>query len=110
MGIFSEAVEMERSPSGELLRLIWRGVSYSIGPHPLCWYERRPWWESETRVPPGEGVGIVDTQMWRLQLHREGLVEALTLDVVRYRPAERWRVIKIHEAVDEVFKEELGGA
>ena len=110
MGIFSEAVEVERSPSGELVRLIWRGVSYSIAQHPLCWYERRRWWELETRVPPGEGVGVVDTQMWRFQLHREGIPDGLTLDVARYRPADRWRVIKIHEAVEDVFKEVLGGA
>ncbi|MFQ4149058.1 hypothetical protein AAGW05_10205 [Arthrobacter sp. LAPM80] len=110
MGIFSEAVEVERSPGGALLRLRWRGAWHAIAPHPLCWYERRSWWESETRMPPGEGVGAVDTEMWRLQVRREGADEDFTLDVVRYRPGERWRVIKIYDAVDEKFKEVQEGA
>jgi hypothetical protein len=110
MGIFSEAIEMVRSPEGALVALRWRGAYYAIAPHPLCWYERRPWWKSETRMPPGEGAGAVDTQVWRLQVQREGAVESLTLDVVRYRPADRWRVIKIHDALNETFEEEQGGA
>jgi hypothetical protein len=43
-------------------------------------------------------------------VQREGAVESLTLDVVRYRPADRWRVIKIHDALNETFEEEQGGA
>lgn len=117
MGIFSDAVTVESSPEGVPLRLWWHGECYSIAPHPLCWYERRPWWERDSRVRPGEGVGVVDTQMWRLQLRHEdgrgiggGADEGLSIDVVRYRPAERWRVIKIYDAVEESFKEEQDSA
>ena len=110
MGSFSEGITVVRSPAGELLQLSWRGACYAIEPHPVCWYEHRAWWESETRVRPGEGAGVVDRQMWRLQLRREGSAECLTVDVVHHLPAGRWRVIKIHDAVDDVFKEMADGA
>lgn len=108
MGIFSEGIDLVSSPEGELLQLCWRGAHYTIEPHPLCWYERRAWWESESRVPPGEGAGIVELQMWRLQLRCDGISGCLTLDVVHYLPGGQWRVIKIHDAVDEMYRlEEL---
>ncbi|MDJ0315955.1 MULTISPECIES: DUF6504 family protein [Arthrobacter] len=118
MGIFSEAITVLTSSDGVPLQLWWREEFYAISADPLCWYERRSWWESEKRVRPGEGVGVVDRQMWRLQVHREeagqgpaeAAHESLTVDVVRYRPSERWRVIKIYDAVDELFMEEQGGA
>ena len=110
MGTFSDGVEVVLSAEGTPVQLWWRGTCYALASHPLCWYERRPWWEKETRMPPGEGVGAVDTQMWRFQLLFEGTVESVSLEVVRYRPSERWRVIKIYDAVDEVFMEEQGGA
>ncbi|MEO6531555.1 MAG: DUF6504 family protein [Specibacter sp.] len=110
MGTFSESVTVVRSPEGALVQLWWRGQCHAIAADPLCWYERRPWWESETRMRPGEGVGYVDTQMWRVQVQQEGSAELLTLDLVRYRPSDRWRVIKIHDALDEQFKELQEGA
>lgn len=99
MGIFSEAVDVVFSAQGELVQLAWRGVRYDVGPVPLCWYERRPWWHSNERLPPGAGVGVVDTQIWRLVL-RNGDGAPFNLDVAHYRPAGRWRVIKIYDAVD----------
>ena len=99
MGIFSEAVDVEYSAQGDLERLVWRGVPYDVQAQPLCWYERRPWWKSDERLPPGAGVGAVDTQMWRLVL-RDGEAPEITLDVAHYRPSGRWRVIKIYDAVD----------
>lgn len=99
MGIFSEAVDVVYSAQGALVQLSWRGVLYDVEPEPLCWYERRPWWQSDERLPPGAGVGTVDTQMWRLVLSG-GDGRRFTLDVVHYRPADRWRVIKIYDAAD----------
>ncbi|WP_253901476.1 hypothetical protein [Arthrobacter sp. PAMC 25486] len=100
MGIFSEAVDVVYSAQGALVQLSWRGVLYDVEPEPLCWYERRPWWQSDERLPPGAGVGTVDTQMWRLVLSG-GEGQRFTLDVVHYRPADRWRAIKIYDAADD---------
>lgn len=99
MGIFSDAVDVVYSVQGTLVQLSWRGVLYDVEPAPLCWYERRSWWQSDERLPPGAGVGAVDTQMWRLVLS-DGDGQPFTLDVVHYRPADRWRVIKIYAGVD----------
>lgn len=101
MGIFTEAVEVVHSKEGALAQLSWRGVLYDVAPHPLCWYERRSWWVTETRLPPGSGVGAVDTQIWRLVLSAADSAQTFTLDVAHYRPSGRWRVIKIYDAVEE---------
>ena len=101
MAIFTEAVDVVYSAQGTPAQLSWRGAVYEVDPHPLCWYERRSWWDSETRLPPGAGVGAVDTQIWRLALHAADSTERFTLDVAHYRPGGRWRVIKIYDAVDE---------
>ena len=110
MGTFSEGITVVCSPRGEPVELAWRGACYAIEPHPLCWYERRSWWENESRIRPGEGAGLVDLQMWRMQLRRLGSEDCLTLDVVHYLPGGHWRVIKIYAAVDEMFQELADGA
>ncbi len=99
MGIFSEAVDVMYSAQGEPAQLVWHGTVYDVAPHPLCWYERRPWWERDERLPPGTGVGAVDTQIWRMVLS-DGGAPPFSLDVAHYRPAGRWRVIKVYDAED----------
>lgn len=106
MGIFSETVNVVHSAQDEPEQLIWRGTVYKVQPHPLCWYERRPWWKLETRLPPGTGVGVVDTQIWRLQLEAPESGQLFTLDVAHYRPGGQWRVIKIYDAVDDAVRGE----
>ncbi|MBP2414350.1 hypothetical protein JOF48_003149 [Arthrobacter stackebrandtii] len=105
MGIFSEAVDVMYSAQGEPAQLVWRGTVYDVAPHPLCWYERRAWWERDERLPPGTGVGAVDTQIWRMVLS-DGTAQPFSLDVAHYRPAGRWRVIKIYDPEDAVFAED----
>lgn len=100
MGTFTESVTMECSPDGEPVRMWWRGLCHEIVAKPQSWYQRRPWWQDHTSLRPGEGVGYVDTQIWRLQVVREGEPGILTLDVVLYRPSLRWRVIKVHTRVE----------
>ncbi len=106
MSTFTDAVDVVSSEQGIPLQLLWRGVLYEVAPHPLCWYERRPWWNNEARLPPGAGAGAVDTQIWRLALQAAGAADSFTLDVVHYRPGGRWRVIKIYEAVDQAVAAE----
>lgn len=101
MGTFTDAVDVAASEQGTPVEVSWRGVRYTVAEHPLCWYQRRPWWTQETRLPPGAGVGIVDTQIWRLVLLAEDSPNRFTLDVAHYRPAGRWRVIKIYDAADQ---------
>lgn len=113
MGTFTQGVGMECSADGVPLRMQWQGRQWVIGPEPLRWYERRPWWRCESRMPAGAGAGMVDTRIWRLQIRpaaalpespqtRRTAVEPWrTIDVVQQRPGGTWRVIKIHEASQE---------
>lgn len=114
MGIFTDGVTVDCSPEGIPARVLWRGQWWQVAENPLCWYERQPWWEQELRMPPGAGVGKVDIRIWRLQVTVEAPAaragrsaeSCLTLDVVQQRPGNGWRVIKIHDAVDDVFLDE----
>lgn len=114
MGMFTEGVTVQCSPVGTPQQLLWHGQWWTVAPDPLCWYERQPWWEREVRMPPGEGIGKVDIRIWRLQITPEGppargsqgAPPGLTLDVVQQRPSNQWRVIKIHDAVDDVYKDQ----
>lgn len=101
MSLFSDSVDVVVSAAGVPLELDWGGRRYTVAEEPVCWYERRNWWNEESRAPRGAGVGLVDRQMWRVQVHDDDSVELLTFDLVRYRPANRWRIIKIHDALTE---------
>ncbi|MGN5732295.1 hypothetical protein [Arthrobacter psychrochitiniphilus] len=105
MGTFTDAVTMECSPEGEPLRLWWHGLLHEVIAPPMNWYQRRPWWTDQRSLRPGEGVGYVDVQIWRLQVLREDEAESLTMDVVLYRPSLRWRVMKVHARVPLAAKE-----
>ena len=114
MGIFTEGVTVQCSPQGIPLQLLWQEKWWNVAADPLCWYQRQPWWEQEVRMPPGDGVGKVDIRIWRLQLTPEASKTReqhsstgwVTLDVVQQRPHNQWRVIKIHDAIEDVFKDQ----
>jgi hypothetical protein len=104
MGIFSDPVEVVLSTAGLPLRLLWHGRRYTLGAEPLRWYERRDWWVEEDRAERGHGAGLVDQEMWRVQARCDGPgtpCELRTFDLVRYLPGDRWRIIKIHDALVE---------
>lgn len=104
MGTFSDGIDVVQTAAGTPLHLLWQGRSYTLAAEPLRWYERRNWWDEELRAPPGTGVGLVDREVWRVQVRRDGAppgAALLTLDLVKYLPAERWRVIKVHDAIRE---------
>lgn len=104
MGIFSDGIDVVQTMAGVPLHLLWQGRSYTLAAEPLRWYERRNWWDEELRAPPGFGGGLVDREVWRVQVRRDGTppgVPLLTLDLVKYLPAGRWRVIKVHDALNE---------
>ena len=113
MGIFSEGIEVVQTAAGLPLRLVWRGIRYTLAADPVRWYERRNWWDEVTRAAPGAGAGLVDREIWRVQVRRDGGADStamLTLDLVKYLPAGRWRIIKIHDALTESVEALEAGA
>ncbi|MDR6987118.1 hypothetical protein J2Y66_001600 [Paenarthrobacter nitroguajacolicus] len=102
MGLFSESVEVICTETGQPCAVQWKGTLYNVTNEPVRWYERRQWWLEESRAPIGTGAGLVDHEIWRLQLQpsQEGppATDPITLDVVRHVNSGRWRLLRIHDA------------
>jgi hypothetical protein len=105
MGLFSEGVEVACTPAGQPTALTWAGRHYSVCATPVHWFERRQWWVEETRAPLGTGPGLVDHEIWRVQVRLTSAKktpqqdETLTLDLTRNIGSGRWRLLKIHDAL-----------
>lgn len=112
MGMFSEGVDVLCSPSGEPRELTWAGRNYTVCADPVRWFERRQWWAEEQRAPLGSGPGLVDHEIWRVQVHIQGgradTADAgtLTLDLTRHVASGRWRLLRIHDALVSVREPE----
>ncbi|WP_026542446.1 DUF6504 family protein [Paenarthrobacter nicotinovorans] len=102
MGLFSESVEVGCTETGQPSTVQWKGTHYSVCNPPERWYERRQWWLEESRAPLGTGAGLVDHEIWRVQLHPlhadATAAEPITLDLVRHVNSGRWRLLRIHAA------------
>ena len=115
MGMFSESVDVLCSASGQPVSLQWAGRHYTVCAEPVRWFERRQWWAEESRAPLGSGPGLVDHEIWRVQVRADpqpfdsgssGLTETgyvteepLTLDLSRHLGSGRWRLLRIHDAI-----------
>ena len=107
MAMFSESVVVACNPDGQPVSLQWAGRSYSVCAEPVRWYERRQWWAEESRAPLGSGPGLVDHEIWRVQVLPSAAGsgtakeqdEALTLDLTRHIRSGRWRLLRIHDAL-----------
>ncbi len=104
--MFSESVDVDCTADGEPRGLLWAGRSYAVCTEPVRWYERRQWWAEETRAPLGSGPGVVDHEIWRVQVlpstwvrGTEASEEPLTLDLTRHIRSGRWRLLRIHDAL-----------
>ncbi|MFE4195182.1 DUF6504 family protein [Paenarthrobacter sp. NPDC056912] len=100
MGLFSEAVEVTCTDTGQPQAVQWKGTSYTVTNEPVRWYERRQWWVEESRAPLGTGAGLVDHEIWRVQLlpAQSDANHTITLDLVRHLGSSRWRLLRIHDA------------
>jgi Family of unknown function (DUF6504) len=102
MGMFSESVDVDCTASGEPLKLTWAGRRYTVCAEPVRWYERRQWWAEERRAPLGSGPGLVDHEIWRVQVRldpHDDAGEPLTLDLSRHIGSGRWRLLRMHDAL-----------
>jgi hypothetical protein len=107
MGMFSESVHVGCDSEGLPRSLVWRDVSYDVCAEPLRWYERRQWWAEDSRAPLGSGPGIVDHEIWRVQVRPilpgksrgPAPQEPLTFDLTRHLRSGRWRLLRIHDAL-----------
>lgn len=102
MGLFSESVGVICAETGQPQAVQWKGTHYTVTNEPVRWYERRQWWIEENRAPIGSGAGLVDHEIWRVQLlpqqENESSSKRITLDLVRHVGSGRWRLLRIHDA------------
>jgi hypothetical protein len=101
VGLFTQSVEVDCTPAGQPLRLRWQGREYTLAAEPVRWYERRRWWAEEPRAPRGYGPGLVDHEIWRVQVRLAGKGLLRTFDLSRHAGSGRWRVIRLHDALWE---------
>ena len=107
MGMFSESVDVACTPAGQPQSLDWAGRHYDLCAEPVRWFERRRWWVEEQRAPLGSGPGLVDSEIWRVQVRDAGAPERiLTLDLSRHAGSGRWRLLRIHDALPALRKPE----
>ena len=101
MGMFSESLDVVCTPAGQPLELQWAGRHYTVCAEPVRWYERRQWWAEERRAPLGSGPGLVDHEIWRVQVRADSLDtgEPLTLDLSRHLGSGRWRLMRLHDGL-----------
>ncbi|GAB3178449.1 hypothetical protein GCM10027060_04330 [Nesterenkonia halophila] len=99
-GPLTEALEVECDDDGAPYRLSWRDRRHVVVAEPVRWFERRRWWDEESRVERGRGAGVVDHEIWRLQVRLEAAAgaEARTLDLSRHVGSGRWRLLRVHDA------------
>ncbi len=102
MGVFSESVEVVCSPAGQPIRLRWQNRTWHIAAEPVRWYERRKWWAEELRAERGRGAGLVDHEIWRVQARLNSRSELRTLDLSHQADTGRWRLIRVHEALQRL--------
>ncbi|PRB41811.1 hypothetical protein CQ020_21815 [Arthrobacter sp. MYb23] len=102
MGLFSESVSVSCTDAGQPQEVQWKGTQYTVTNEPVRWYERRQWWLEESRAPLGSGAGLVDHEIWRVQLlpstAEPEASHSITLDLVRHLGSGRWRLLRIHDA------------
>lgn len=100
MGMFSESVEVACTPEGRPESLVWAGRSYELCAEPVRWFERREWWAEVQRAPLGSGPGLVDSEIWRLEVRDASAPDqSLTLDLSRHLRSGRWRLLRLHDAL-----------
>ncbi|MFJ4025836.1 DUF6504 family protein [Paenarthrobacter sp. NPDC089989] len=101
MGLFSESVTVTCAETGQPQRIQWQSRDYRVSAEPVRWFERRQWWIEESRAPLGTGAGLVDHEIWRVQLQEDTAGptgKSITLDLVRHVGSGRWRLLRIHDA------------
>lgn len=98
--MFSESVDVACSPAGQPQTVVWKGRQYEVCAEPVRWFERRQWWAEEQRAPLGSGPGLVDHEIWRVQVRDTVTPDrTFTLDLTRHLGSGRWRVLRIHDAL-----------
>lgn len=96
MGFLTQSIQVDVTTSGMPLRVTWQGRVYKVVAEPVRWFERRRWWEHPEPGEAGPGGGVIDHELWRLQVRLAPGEEVTTFDVSHRIGTSRWRMICVH--------------
>src|SRR5699024_4377627 len=101
MGTLTQSIHVTCTTAGIPLRLLYGGRSYTVKAEPQRRYVRRRWCAAAHRAEIEHGPGLVDYQVWRVQvgLTRAKNAPMLTLDISHHIESGRWRLVQIHDAL-----------
>lgn len=77
----AESVELALSAAGAPLRVRRNGRTWRVAAEPIRWFERVPWWDTETRMQKGGGISI-EVKVWRLQVRLNPASELVTWEII----------------------------
>jgi hypothetical protein len=93
-----ESLTVSLSPEGVPVEFTVAGDSWLVVEEPVRWYERIPWWETESRMPRGHGR--IDVEVWQLQANHDAAgpgASAVTFVLVRNQNTGEWHLRSIEE-------------
>lgn len=87
-----DVVEVACTPAGVPLRVVWRGRTWRVGARPVRWYQRRAWWSEVPRAKKGASVGLIDTEIWEVQLQLGVRSELVSMQLLHDAETGRWEI------------------
>ena len=97
MGTTTRSIAVQLATNGTPLCVEVDGRTFSVAAQPVRWFERRKWWTEEHRIERGRGAGVVDHEVWRLQVQLAPRAPLHTIDVRRHENSGRWELLRIHD-------------
>lgn len=97
LGTVTKSVAVQLTTAGMPMRVQIKGRVYTVAAEPLHWYERRKWWTEEHRAERGRGAGLVDHEVWQLQVQLSQRAPLRTIELRRHEHSGRWELIRIHD-------------
>lgn len=79
------------TPTGAPLRVTIDGRPHLVIAPPTRWYEHRPWWTEQPRAAHHKAPGIVDLEVWAVQLQRTRTSPVTTIELTRDLETGRWQ-------------------
>lgn len=92
VGETHESVAVAVTPAGVPLRVVWAGREWHVGARPVRWYERRAWWLDAPRAAKGAGAGLIDVEIWLVQLRLNQRSELRSMELVHHQETGRWTI------------------
>lgn len=88
-----EEIDVATTADGLPVSFVRHGKTWHVAVEPVRWYERVSWWETDTRMPAGEGIRI-DVMVCQVQarIGHNSRTPLVTFHLVLGRDRRTWTV------------------